>query len=185
MAKFKADKCYKMVDEEGNILVTFVASGYERRIAEMAVEESKKMTGGIMVETKEKKAKRSLEQNAMLWALLTKLAIVTAGNKSTETINGLYCDMLKETNADSTYIAAPGTTEDDLAKVFRAVRKVGERTVRDKDNQYRQLTLFQCFPGSSKFDVKQMTELIEVTLDKCAEFGIMDPETERIRQDYK
>lgn len=47
------------------------------------------------------------------------------------------------------------------------------------------LNVYQYFIGSSKFDTKEMTELIEATLDKLAELGIYDSEIEVARREYR
>jgi len=47
------------------------------------------------------------------------------------------------------------------------------------------MNVYQYWLGSSKFDTAQMTELIEVALDRCADLGIVDTETELIRNEYK
>ena len=67
-----------------------------------------------------------------------------------------------------------------LKKSFRVVRKIDEREVNGK-----KLNMYQYFIGSSKYDVKEMTELIEATLDKLAELGVYDSEIELARGEYK
>jgi hypothetical protein len=184
--KFVAEKCSRMTDEDGNVIVSFKVTGYERRLAEMAVESSKKLAA-ISVELTEKKSQRSLDQNAMLWSLITKLSLRTCGDKSPTALNQLYCAMLEEANCVSEYIVAPKSDEMEtkLTKAFRAIRNMGARTVMDKNGKPKDGVLYQCFIGSSKFTTAEMSSLIETTLDKCAEFGIVDDETERIRLEYK
>lgn len=173
--KIKVDRCYRVTDEDHNVIMSFVVSGYERRIAEMAIDEAKKFTV-IELETKERKSKRSIDQNAMLWVLLTKLALASAHDKSPDMVNQMYCAMLEQANVLSEYIIAPEGAEEGLKKAFRAVRKIGEREINGKRG-----IMYQVWIGSSKFTTKEMTDLIEATLDKLAEFGIYDEETERIR----
>ena len=71
---------------------------------------------------------------------------------------------------------APKNTEDGLRKSFRAIREIGTREVNGKE-----LTMYQVFIGSSKYDTKEMTDLIETVIRKCDEFGIVDSEIEVIR----
>ena len=54
--KIKVDRCYRVTDEDHNVIMSFVVSGYERRLAEMAIDEAKKFTV-IELETKERKIK--------------------------------------------------------------------------------------------------------------------------------
>ena len=44
--------------------------------------------------------------------------------------------------------------------------------------------MYQYFIGSSKFNTKEMTELIESVLDKLAELGVYDSEIEVARSEY-
>ena len=179
MANFTAERCYRQTDEDGNVIVSFVVKGYERRLAEMSCDAGKKMSS-IIVSISEPKSKRSLEQNSMLWSLLTKLAEKTAGTKNPDTINALYCTVLEQANIESSYIIAPPETEQKLKRTFRAIREIGKREINGKPG-----ILYQVFVGSSKFTIKEMSEFIEIVLSRCAEFGIYDQETERIMQENR
>lgn len=88
--------------------------------------------------------------------------------------------MLEEANVSYDYLLALPEAEPLLKKSFRVVRKVDEREVNGK-----KLNMYQYFIGSSKYDVKEMTELIEATLDKLAELGVYDSEIELARGEYK
>ena len=81
MSKFIADRTYKMIDENNNLIVSYVVSGYDKRGAAMAYEESKDL-GKLSIEVKKHKSQRSLEQNRLLWALLGKLATAMSGKKN-------------------------------------------------------------------------------------------------------
>ena len=168
--KIKVDRCYRVTDEDHNVIMSFVVSGYERKIAEMAIDEAKKFTV-IELETKEYKSKRTLQQNKYFWEMLTKLAMVTAHDKSPEILNGLYCGFLETANVKSDYILALPETEKALQKAFRAVRAVPSQ---EREIKGKKLMMYQVFDGSSKFNTKEMGELIDLLLDKCAEFGIAD-----------
>ena len=88
--------------------------------------------------------------------------------------------MLEEANVSYDYLLALPEAEPLLKKSFRVVRKIDEREVNGK-----KLNMYQYFIGSSKYDVKEMTELIEATLDKLAELGVYDSEIELARGEYK
>ncbi|NCC19094.1 MAG: hypothetical protein EOM29_09170 [Bacteroidia bacterium] len=116
----------------------------------------------------------------MFWALATKIAIETHGSKQKEAVEDVYCNLLEEANVESKYILAPKETEDALRKLFRVVRNRGEREFNGK-----QVFVYQIWVGSSKFDTEQMTDLIELALNRCADLGVIDSETELIRNEYK
>ena len=88
--------------------------------------------------------------------------------------------MLEEANVSYDYLLALPEAESMLKKSFRVVRKVGERIVNGKT-----LNIYQYFIGSSKYDTKEMTELIESVLDKLAELGVYDSEIELARREYR
>lgn len=179
MSKFVADKTYKMTDEEGNLIVSYVVSGSNKFAAKMATDECKQIDKKLEIEVKEYKSKRSIEQNKMLWSLLSKMAIAMSGKKNKVSSEECYCIMLEEANVTCDYMLALPEAEPMLKKSFRVVRKVGEREVNGKT-----LNMYQYFVGSSKFNTKEMTELIENVLDKLAELGVYDSEIELARSEY-
>ena len=87
--------------------------------------------------------------------------------------------MLEEANVAYDYLLALPEAEQMNKKTFRVVRKIDEREVNGKT-----LNMYQYFIGSSKFNTQEMTELIEATLDKLAELGIVDSEIEIARKEY-
>lgn len=87
--------------------------------------------------------------------------------------------MLEEANVAYDYLLALPSAEPMLRKTFRVIRKLDEREVNGKT-----LNLYQYFIGSSKYNTQEMTELIEATLDKLAELGIVDSEIETARKEY-
>lgn len=178
MSKFVADRAYKMVDENNNLVLSFVVSGYDKRCAAMTYDETKGM-GKLSIEVKKHKSQRSLEQNRLLWALLGKLAQAISGKNVKKTSEEAYCLVLEENNAVFEYLLATEKTEDNLKKAFRVIRKIQNVTFRGKE-----MGVYQCFVGSSKYNVEEMTQLIETTLDKLAELGVYDSEIEMARKEY-
>ena len=181
MSKFTADRVYKMQDEDGNTIISFVVSGSNKYAANMSVEELKKISGSkISVEAKQYKSKRSLEQNKLLWALLGKMAFATTGSKDKIETEDCYCQMLERANVECDFLLCLPKARELLEQNFRVVKEIGEREVNGKV-----LKMYQVWLGSSTFDTKQMTELIEVTLDKLAELGVYDSEVEQAWEEYK
>lgn len=104
------------------------------------------------LEIKPYKSSRSLEQNALLWALITQLADKT-GNDTMD----VYISALEHANAKYTWIATVEEAESTLKKCFRVVKPFG--TITTSDN--KTLIRYKCWIGSSKFDVEEMTKLID------------------------
>ncbi|MBQ8178021.1 MAG: recombination protein NinB [Clostridia bacterium] len=180
MSKFIADKAYRMINENNELVVCCVVTGEHKRGALLTLEEIKSSEKKFEVQIKEHRSQRSLEQNRLLWALLGKMAEAMSGNKRRVSSEECYCIMLEEANVKYDYMLALPEAEEMLRKTFRAIRKLDEREVNGKT-----LNMYQYFIGSSKFNTKEMTELIETTLDKLAELGIYDSEIELARREYQ
>lgn len=178
MSKFIAERVYRMTDENNDLVVCYVVHGENKKAALLSLEENQ---GGkkLEVETKIHKSQRSLEQNRLLWALLGKMANALSGNKRKVSTDECYCMMLEEANVSYDYLLALPEAEPMLKKTFRVVRKIDEREVNGKT-----LNMYQYFIGSSKFNTQEMTELIETTLDRLAELGVVDSEIELARKEY-
>lgn len=180
MSKFLAEKTYRMTNENNDLVISYVIHGIEKDAALLAYEETKDCQKKLEVEVKPYRSKRSLEQNKLLWVLLGKLAMAMSGRKTKVSSEEAYAIMLEEANVAYDYLLALPEAEPMLKKSFRVVRKMGEREVNGKT-----LNVYQYFLGSSKFDTKEMTELIEAVLDKLAELGVYDSEIEVARGEYK
>jgi hypothetical protein len=113
-------------------------------------------------EVKEPKSLRSLNQNKMLWQLIHKIA-KTQG----QTDNEVYCACLERADALSDYLISAYDMEDALRKSFRGVRFVRKQDVNGKE-----CNIYKVYIGSSKMSTKEMTELLDITLQICAEMGI-------------
>lgn len=115
-----------------------------------------------IVEIKEPKSKRSLEQNKMLWQLIHAIA-----KKQQQDDMEVYCALLERADALSDYIITAYDMEDELRKCFRGVRFIRKQEVNGKE-----CNIYKVYIGSSKMDTKEMTELLDITLHMCAELGI-------------
>jgi len=116
----------------------------------------------FVVEVKEPKSKRSLEQNRMLWQLIHSIA-----KKQHQDDMEVYCALLERADALSDYIITAYDMEDDLRKCFRGVRFIRKQEVNGKE-----CNIYKVYIGSSKMNTKEMTELLDITLQVCAELGI-------------
>lgn len=115
-----------------------------------------------IVEIKEPKSKRSLEQNKMLWQLIHSIA-----KKQHQDDMEVYCACLERADALSDYIITAYDMEGELRKCFRGVRFIRKQEVNGKE-----CNIYKVYIGSSKMNTKEMTELLDITLQICAELGI-------------
>ena len=182
MSKFIACKISTTLDEEsGELTVRFSVLPSSKMAARMTAKEFKETKNELSVEVKERKSSRSLRQNAMLWALINKIADEQSGEHTAEASMAVYCNLLQEANAAFEWLL---TTADkrELLKSFRAVQDYGEREVTAKNGEQIKMRVYKCFIGSSKFDTKEMTQLIDCALRYCDELGITDTEIELARR---
>lgn len=179
MSKFIADKSYRMIDESQNMIISYIVSGMDKQAAIVAFDEIKSISQKLEIEVKPYKSKRSLEQNRLLWVLLGKMAIAMSGTRNRVSSEECYCIMLEEANVSYDYLLALPEAENMLRKTFRVIRKIDEREVNGKN-----LNMYQYFIGSSKYNTKEMTELMEAVLDKLAELGVYDSEIAVAREEY-
>ena len=114
------------------------------------------------VELKEPKSKRSLEQNKLLWKLIHKIAKETG-----QTDNEVYCTALERADALSDYVITATDMEKALRKSFRGVQFVRMQEVNDKE-----CFIYKVYIGSSKMNIKEMNELLEITFQICGELRI-------------
>lgn len=180
MSKFVADKTYRMTNENDDLVISYVIHGWDKKAALLAFEETKAIEDKLDIEVKRHRSKRSVEQNTALWWLLGKMAMAMSGSKNKTSSEECYCIMLEEANVAFDYLLALPEAEPMLKKAFRVVRKIDEREVNGK-----RLNLYQYFIGSSKYDTKEMTDLIKATLDKLDEIGVVDSEIEAFQEEYK
>ena len=133
------------------------------RVADIIPELLKLDMGKLyVVEVKEPKSKRSLEQNKMLWQLIHAIA-----KQKHQDDMEVYCALLERADALSDYIITAYDMEDELRKCFRGVRFVRKQEVNGKD-----CNIYKVYIGSSKMNTKEMTELLDITLQLCGELNI-------------
>ena len=122
------------------------------------------------VDIKEYKSKRSLEQNRYLWKLITEIAKVENGGiTNQDNITETYTNLLEKANAKFEFVLCPKEAINEFKKRFRAIRVNG--TVVIKTVEYTQL---QVFYGSSTMNTKEMSQLIDITLDYAYKVGVAD-----------
>ena len=150
-----------LYNEKGELEVTFKLSNYWH------IKQSRSLndTDNYKLDISVVKQKRSIEQNRYMWALLHQLEIVTEEDSML-----WYIKALEDTHAKCDYLMGIPEIEDNLKIAYRAVKVVDKRIVNDKE-----LSVFKCFYGSSKFTTEEMTKLIETISRYCVEHNI-EPE---------
>lgn len=117
-----------------------------------------------VLELKEIRSRRTLQQNKYMWALIHKIAAHESQNMNEVEI---YSLALEQANAKYIYLLAVPEAEDELRKNFRAVR-----VVRPTYKDDREFIIYKCFVGSSKLNTKEMTKLLDIVIAWANELGI-------------
>ena len=115
----------------------------------------------LQIEIKQHRQKRSLNANAYLWVLLGKMADVLDTIK-----DELYLEMLDRYGVFTHIVVKPSVVER-VKQEWRTVRELGEVTVNGKTG-----VQLQCYFGSSTYDTKEMSRLIDGVVSECKELGI-------------
>ena len=124
------------------------------------------------VEIKEHKNKRSLNANSYAWALINKL-----GNKLRMSKDDIYIMML-ERYGQSEVVSV--RSDIDVKGYFQYFKEIGRGFVQGKE-----FTHYKIFKGSSQYDTKEMSILIDGIVSECQDLGIetMTPdELERLKE---
>lgn len=110
---------------------------------------------------------RSLSQNALLWALIGEIDKKQNGRKSADGSETIYCQLLKMARIKSEFLMVLEEALPALKQAFRVVIDRGKR-----DFNGKQMTVCECYLGTSNFDTKQMSDMIETTLDYAERSGV-------------
>lgn len=113
-------------------------------------------------EIKEPKSQRSLQQNKLLWELIH----LIAKNQHQDDME-VYCAVLERADAKSDYVLARPETEDSLRRTFRGIKFIRQQQVNNTT-----FNIYKVYIGSSKMNTKEMTELLDITIQLCSELQI-------------
>lgn len=108
---------------------------------------------------KEYKPKRSLNQNAYAWKLITEI-----GNILRKSKEEVYLQMLKDYGQSEVVSILSDVIPDGYFKYFEAI---GTGIVNNKE-----FTHYKIYKGSSEFDSKEMTIFIDGIIQECNQLGI-------------
>lgn len=156
----------RQFDESGKAeLVIEVGGGLSRKTID-ELEKGKE----YRVQMTEIKARRTIQQNNLMWKLIDEIAEKTAHDPE-----DIYCLCLEKAGAKYEYIAALPEAESTLRKAFRTIKLMNSFEHKDKTfNQYK------CFIGSSKLTTSEMAQLLDVVIQTAAENDVYLEELEHL-----
>ena len=115
----------------------------------------------LAVEIKQHRRRRSLDANGMLWAILQQMADALHTTK-----DELYLQVLERYGV-FTHIVVKPQVVDKVKREWRTVRELGEVTINGKSG-----IQLQCYFGSSTYDSKEFSVLLNGVLSEAADMGI-------------
>ena len=115
--------------------------------------------------------KRSLDANAMLWACLGEMAAALMADKW-----DIYLKMLRR-YGKYTHICVKPNVVDAVKRQWREVEEIGEITI----NGQKAVQLL-CYFGSSTYDTKEFSVLLDGVITEMKEMGLQPPPTEEMRR---
>lgn len=115
-----------------------------------------------LIEVKEAKDKRTMQQNKYMWKLIHEIAKAQYQDDM-----DIYINALEESNAKYEYLMGLPNIQDELKKSFRAVKPT-----RLEIHNGKEFVVYKCFLGSSKFDKEEFSMLLETVLRYAAELNI-------------
>lgn len=110
----------------------------------------------------EVKSQRSVQQNKLLWQIIDEIATFQAMDSM-----DIYCELLELANASYEYICCTKEAEQKLRQSFRAVKYIKDVEINGKNG-----SMYKCFLGSSKMNVKEMNTLIDTAIAYGWELGL-------------
>lgn len=116
----------------------------------------------LRVDIKKVKDKKTLQQNRYMWELIGQIA-----KKQHQDEMDVYCQALQEANAKYTWLKGFPEIKENLLMVFRAVQ-----ITRYEVENGKKLAIFKCYEGTSKYDKKEMMELLEIVISWAEELDI-------------
>lgn len=131
----------------------------------------------LSIKVQKYRKKRSLDANSYMWKLIELLSIKTGIPRKE-----IYIDCLYKYGS-FTFIPLRKKDICLAEDYYRIVRERGSQKVTDENGNVAELHILQCWKGSSKYDSKEMSRLIDGVLDECRIQGI--PESEFLTPNQK
>lgn len=150
-------------DESGKPEITLTLKSNKQEVLSEIAELKEILSKGkeLSIEIKQYRHKRSLDANAYMWVLLSKMAAALNTTK-----DELYLLMLDRYGVFTHIVVKPNVVEK-VKTEWRTVRELGEIKVNGQTG-----IQLQCFFGSSTYDTKEMSVLIDGVVSECKELNI-------------
>ena len=150
----------RSLNENNNVEITFELPNYGSKAQS---DELEKTT--YMLDIREPKSQRSLNQNALMWELIGEISMKISGTHNDD--ESIYANCLEMAGAKIEYMACSPDALDSVKKCFRATKEI-ERRKTDKG----EMVVLKAYIGSSKMTVAEMSKLIDCVIDYAEQNGV-------------
>lgn len=123
----------------------------------------------LRIKISEVRSQRSLEQNRFFWKIIG--TCIDDDNSSFDDKMDLYIYLLQKVGIQAELNWFDINTLDDAKRLYRALKVVQKVDVMD-DGNIKHLVICECYKGSSKFNTKEMSALIDEAIRYADEQGI-------------
>ena len=124
----------------------------------------------LNIDIKQFRDGRSKDANALLWACIGEIAVALRTDKWS-----VYLLMLKR-YGQYTYICVPPQAVDMVKRQWREVEEIGDIKINGRD-----AIQLLCYYGSSTYDTKQFSALLDGVISEMQEIGLEPPTSEEMR----
>ena len=124
----------------------------------------------LNIDIKQFREGRSKDANALLWACIGEIAAALRTDKWS-----VYLLMLKR-YGQYTYICVPPQAVDMVKRQWREVEEIGDIKINGRD-----AIQLLCYYGSSTYDTKQFSALLDGVISEMQEIGLEPPTSEEMR----
>ena len=125
----------------------------------------------LNLEIKQHRNHRSKDANALLWECIGRLAMALRADKW-----DIYLLMLKR-YGQYTYIVVPPNAAEMVARQGRECEVIGDININGRDG-----VQMLCYYGSSTYDTKQFSILLDGVISEMKEIGLTAPTSEDMRR---
>lgn len=161
------DKTGLRTDDDGNLYVIMKVKPESRYNAKAILQDIKQSNKDVTATFSFKKNHRSLDQNALLWALLTIYANALGGDQTPEDI---YYQMLDRYGV-AKFLVMEEAAVNELKALFKDTKIIDDAVVM-RQGKRTPAKLVKCIVGSSNYDTGEMTQLIDGVFDELAALGV-------------
>jgi len=151
---------------EGQLCISFTVNAQP---SQLGLDELR--TDLLDITAQKHRRKRSLNANALLWKCIGDIAAAIGADKWE-----VYLKMLKRYGAFTYVCVKPGAVEM-LKRQWRECEEVGLVKVGEQT-----AVQMLCYYGSSTYDTKQFSRLLDGVISEMEEIGIETPTSERMRR---